>query len=76
MNEDVVSIVVDEADKRTVLNTYYEWRRSASGDTIISLPPESAGLLEGDLVNGTRFSSVPRDFLKVLKEKGISYKEF
>lgn len=75
MNEDVVSIVVDEADKRTVLNTYYEWRRS-TGDTIISLPPESAGLLEGDLVKGTRFSSVPRDFLKVLKEKGISYKEF
>jgi hypothetical protein len=75
MNEDVVSIVVDEADRRTVLNTYYEWRRS-TGDTIISLPPESAGLLEGDLIKGSKFSRVPKDFLKALKEKGISYKEF
>ena len=74
MNEDVVSIVVDEADKRTVQNIYYDWKRS-SGYSIVILLPESAGLLEGDLVNGTRFSSVPRDFLKVLKEKGISYKE-
>lgn len=76
MNEDVVSIVVDEADKRTVLNTYYEWRRS-TGDTIISLPPESAGLFdERGLEQGKILNNVPRDFLRVLKETGISYEEF
>lgn len=75
MNEDIVSIVVDEADKRTVLNTYYEWQRS-TGDTMISFPPESAGLFdERGLEQGKILNNVPRLFLKVLKEKGIAYKE-
>lgn len=75
MNEDVISIVVDEADRRTVQNIYDTWKRSTGYSIVFSLP-ESAGLLEGDLIKGTRFSRIPIDFLKVLKEEGISYKEF
>jgi transcriptional regulator of met regulon len=74
MNEDVISIIVDEADRRTVQNIYDAWKRSI-GYSMVVLLPESAGLPEGDLVKGTRLSSVPRDFLKVLKEKGIAYIE-
>lgn len=47
MNEDAISIVVDEADKRNILNAYDKWRRLTTGDTIIFLPYESAGLYDG-----------------------------
>ena len=73
MKENVVSIVVDEENKQTVLNTYYEWRRS-TGDKIISLPPESVGQFDKrGLEQGKILNNVPREFLKVLKEKGIAY---
>ena len=74
MNEDVISIIVDEADTRTVQNIYDAWKRSA-GYSIVVLLPESAGLPEGDLVKGTRFSRVPREFLKILENKKIKFKE-
>ncbi len=44
MNEDVISIVVDESDRRTVQKIYDAWQRS-TGYSIVSLIPESAGLL-------------------------------
>ena len=74
MNEGGIRIVIKEADRRNVLNTFTEWRRTL-GDSIVFEPPQSAGILQGNIVDGITLNNVPRDFLPILKEKWISYKE-
>ncbi len=60
-------ISVDASQARRVREVFVAWRR-AQGWTIISEPPESAGI-DGRVI----FSSVPDDFLGVLKLQGIHY---
>ena len=74
MNKGGIRIVIKEEDKRNVLNIYTEWRKSL-GDSIFLEPPQSAGILHGNIVDGITLNNVPSDFLSILKEKGISYKE-
>lgn len=74
MNEGGIRIVIKEADRIIVREIYTEWRKSL-GESIIFYPPESAGILRGNIVDGITLNNVPRDFLTILREKGISYKE-
>ena len=74
MNDGGIRIVIKEEDRRNVLNIYAEWRRFL-GDSIFLEPPQSAGILQGNIVEGIALNNVPRDFLTILKEKGVSYKE-
>ena len=72
MNEGGIRIVIKEENRRNVQNIYFEWRKSL-GDSIVFEPPQSAGILQGNIVDGITLNNVPRDFLPILKEKGISY---
>ncbi|KVW83024.1 hypothetical protein [Burkholderia cepacia] len=60
-------ISVDAGQARRVREIFVAWRR-AQGWTIISEPPESAGI-DGRVI----FSSVPDEFLGVLQSQDIHY---
>ena len=74
-SESSTRIMINHEDRINVYNIYYEWF-SSLGKTNLFYPTESVGLFDKQgLEQGKILNNVPKLFLKVLKEKGIAYKE-
>ena len=75
-SEGSTRIMIKHEDRVNVNNIYHVWC-SSLGELNFFYPPESVGLFdERGLEQGKILNNVPRPFLKILKENGISYQEF
>lgn len=73
-----VNIVVATDDLRPILQLFSEWKKS-QGEKIFMEPIRSLGVYVGTPLNGRfegeRLGWVPREFLRILVEKGIEFIE-